>query len=179
METLLTFDHVVEMLKKQFPSLTLELQDTKPDPSLKIEPASLVQVISYLKCSLGFEALANISGIDYPEIPAFCVAYHPSSFKHRLIITLKVYLPRQDKLSLPSLCHLFKSANWLEREVFDMFGIAFDGHPDLRRLLLPEDWEGFPLRKDYRSPECYQGLPVPLTPTTQTNTVREEPTHAS
>jgi len=158
----MNFGEVFQNLQVKFPKGVLERSETKPDPYIKIDPKSIVDVLTYMRDSMQFETLGCISGVDYPELPALCVVYHPASYQHKMVTTLKVFLPRQDGVSVPTASAIFKAANWLEREVYDMYGIQFDGHPDHRRILMPEDWVGFPLRKDYKTPDYYQGLPIPL-----------------
>ena len=98
---------------------------------------------------LGFDLLADIVGVDlWPREPRFELAYILVSTANRKRLRLKVRLAGQSA-HVASVISVWPSANWLEREVWDLFGIAFDGHPDPRRLLMPEDWEGYPLRKDY------------------------------
>lgn len=97
---------------------------------------------------LRFTFLAELTAVDFwPRAPRFELVYILVSLEHRLRLRLKVQLPSHDP-HVPTCCDIWPAANWLEREVWDLFGIAFDGHPDPRRLLMPEDWEGFPLRKD-------------------------------
>jgi NADH-quinone oxidoreductase subunit C len=98
---------------------------------------------------LGFEFLAELTAADlHPHEPRFELVYLLVSIEHHARLRLKVRL-RGDDAHVRTLSDLWPAANWLEREVWDMFGIVFDAHPDPRRLLMPEDWEGFPLRKDY------------------------------
>jgi NADH-quinone oxidoreductase subunit C len=98
---------------------------------------------------LGFDLLADIVAVDFwPREPRFEVAYVLVSIRHRRRLRLKVRLAGASA-HLATVIGVWPSANWLEREVWDLVGIAFDGHPDPRRLLMPEDWDGFPLRKDY------------------------------
>ncbi|MFL5737836.1 MAG: NADH-quinone oxidoreductase subunit C [Actinomycetota bacterium] len=98
---------------------------------------------------LAFDRLPDVSSTDWPDRePRFWVSYHLASRKHHHRLRLKVGLPAEDP-DVPTVTGVFPSADWQEREVFDMFGITFDGHPDLRRILMPEDWDGHPLRKDY------------------------------
>ncbi len=98
---------------------------------------------------LRFELLADVAAVDlWPREPVFELVYTLVSIEHRLRLRLKVRLAREDA-HVGTVTGVWRAANWLEREVWDLFGIAFDGHPDPRRLLMPEDWEGFPLRKDY------------------------------
>jgi NADH-quinone oxidoreductase subunit C len=107
---------------------------------------------------LKMDWLASLSGVDYAADEKMCVVYDLWSFDLRHSFAVKVYCPRNDP-HVPSVMDLWPAANWHEREAFDLFGIVFDGHPDLRRILLAEDWEGFPLRKDYIFPREYHGIP--------------------
>jgi len=99
-----------------------------------------------------FELLADLSAVDYLDIEPperrFLVAYHLYSFELNLRIRLRVFLPEGDE-TVASVCGVWPTANWHEREVWDFFGITFEGHPDLRRILMPDDWTGHPQRKDY------------------------------
>jgi NADH-quinone oxidoreductase subunit C len=98
--------------------------------------------------ALAFALLADVSGVDFwPAVPRFEVVYHLASIEHGTRLRLKVRVGEHD--TVPTVQGVWPGANWLEREVWDLFGIVFEGHGDLRRLLMPEDWEGHPLRKDY------------------------------
>jgi len=108
--------------------------------------------------SLAFDFLKNLCGVDYPDQNAIAVVYDFFSYRHRHDCAVKVMLDRSAP-QVASVTNLWPAANWHEREAYDLFGIVFDGHPDLRRILLPEDWEGHPLRKDYKDPETYHGIP--------------------
>jgi len=109
---------------------------------------------------LFFDQLSCITGLDNgPEAGTLEVIYHLYSIPFNRSLALRVVLPR-DNPEVESLAGIWKSANWLEREVFDMYGVRFRGHPDLRRILMPADWEGFPLRKDYQHQEIYHGVTV-------------------
>jgi NADH-quinone oxidoreductase subunit C len=97
---------------------------------------------------LSFDFLSSLTATDWPnQDPRFWVAYELRSIAENHRVRLKVGVPEADP-HIPSVTGLFPTANWHEREVFDFYGIVFDGHPDLTRILLPDDWEGFPLRKD-------------------------------
>src|SRR5262249_26257934 len=109
--------------------------------------------------AMQFDFMMCLSGVDYTK-GMLGVVYHLTSMQHRHKITLKVDVPADNPV-LPSVTPVWGSANWHEREAFDMFGLKFTGHPDLRRILLPDDWDGYPLRKDYKVPEFYQGMKVP------------------
>lgn len=147
------------------------------DPFVVVEPGDLLAVMRFLKTepSLGFDLLHNISGVDYLEPdakkapkagfdPHLEVVYHLQSFTHKHRFTVKVMLPRWkgdvkgELPEVPSLTPLYGSANWHEREVFDLVGVNFPGHPELTRILLSEDWVGHPLRKDYEFPLEYHGI---------------------
>ena len=108
----------------------------------------VVATCQALRDSLNFEVLTEITCADYlPRTPRYEVVYHLLSVSKRLRLRLKVRVTADG--SVPTVQGVYPGAGWLEREVWDMFGIVFDGHPDLRRLLMPEDWEGHPQRKDY------------------------------
>lgn len=97
-----------------------------------------------------FNFLSDLSGVDLGEFasPRFSVAYHLYSLTHNHRLRVKVFLD-EDDATLPTVTGIWKAADWQEREVFDFFGITFEGHPDLRRILMPADYEGYPLRKDF------------------------------
>lgn len=120
-------------------------------PVVKVRPGALREVAAFLKED-GYALLLDVGGVDYlgrrPPDERFEVVYHLLDVGRLRRIRLRVVLP-QDAPELPSVSDLWPSANWAEREVFDLFGIRFAGHPDLRRILMPEGWEGHPLRKDY------------------------------
>jgi NADH-quinone oxidoreductase subunit C len=120
------------------------------DVTLMIQPEHIVEVCQVLRDEFGFNMLINETAVDYwpQEAPRFHLVYHLYSLNDRVILGLRVPLdgnaPR-----LPTVEGVYPVANWHERELLDMFGIRFDGHSDMRRILMPHDWEGFPLRKDY------------------------------
>jgi NADH-quinone oxidoreductase subunit C len=107
-----------------------------------------------------FDQLSCVTGVDNgPEVNTMEVIYHLYSIPFGVSLALKVTLNRENP-EVESLCSVWKSANWLERETFDMLGIRFTNHPDLRRILMPADWEGFPLRKDYKEMDTYRDVKV-------------------
>ncbi len=114
--------------------------------------------------SLRFGTIIEVTAADYfPRQPRFEVVYHLLSIERRMRVRVKVRVP--DNGSVPTVQEIWKGAGWPEREVWDMFGVVFDGHPDLRRLLMPEDWEGHPQRKDYpvqikKSAQTYEPMEV-------------------
>jgi NADH-quinone oxidoreductase subunit C len=108
--------------------------------------------------ALSFDWLANLTSLDYVADDAACVLYDLWSFDRRHSFAIKVYAPRKSPV-FPSMVQLWPAANWHEREAFDLMGFDFPGHPDLRRILMADDWEGHPLRKDYIFPREYHGIP--------------------
>lgn len=116
--------------------------------SLFVSPGALVQVVQTLRDTYGFNFLESICGVDYlGRDPRFEVVYHLISHQHRKRVCVKVGVADNNP-HVPSITDLWVGANWHERETFDMFGIIFDGHPSLERILMPTDWVGYPLRKD-------------------------------
>ncbi len=106
-----------------------------------------------------FTTLIDVTAVDYPTRDnRFDVVYHFLSMTQNQRVRVRVAVA-EDEI-MPSITDLHPSADWYEREVFDMYGVTFEGHPDLRRLLLPEDWEGFPMRKDYVQAPFYNGIPT-------------------
>lgn len=159
---------IVEILQKNFPEDILKTQLDVLDPYVVVRPGSIQQIAAFLKESpeLVFDSLMCLSGVDYKgakgEEDRVEVVYHLFSMIFRHQIVLKVSMSREDSL-VPSVEKVWGIANWHEREAYDMFGIRFEGHSDLRRILCPDDWEGYPLRKDYQQPEAYLGMPVAPT----------------
>lgn len=127
-----------------------ELQELRDQISLIISPEKITDVCQVLRDEFDFNFLEVETAVDYwPEQePRFHVIYQLYSLNKKIRIGLRVPVPGINP-SLPSLVGLFANANWREREIWDMFGIHFEGHPDLRRILMPHDWQGHPLRKDY------------------------------
>ena len=135
------------------------------DPNLRVDLQAVVEVCRYLRDEpdLKFETLSDLTGLDLPKENKIQVVYHIYSYSHHHQIVLKVDLPRENP-RLSTMEGVWKVANWLEREAFDLFGIVFEGHTDLRRILLPEDWVGYPLRKDYVEQEEYDGISTQRAP---------------
>ena len=130
-------DDVATTAKFEYNELTVE-----------IDPAHIIESLNRLKHNLGFERLSTVTGVDhYPAEPRFEVVYHLQSIQGKQRLRLKARLSG-DNPSIDSACAVYHSANWYERETFDLFGIRFVNHPDLRRIMLPEDWPDHPLRKD-------------------------------
>jgi NADH-quinone oxidoreductase subunit C len=157
---------LAEKLGEALPGVRVETAPTQDaHPTLYIEPGDVTPVLQALRdrADLRFEFLAELTAADYwPREPRFELIYILVSIEHQLRVRLKVRLHGEDP-HVETASGLWPAANWLEREVWDLFGIAFDGHPDPRRLLMPEDWEGYPLRKDY--PVQIQMKPEATEPT--------------
>jgi NADH-quinone oxidoreductase subunit C len=117
--------------------------------TLLISPHRIVPVCEFLKIARQYRFLSDITAVDwYPAEPRFEVVYHIYSHEHKQRLRLKSKVSGEHP-EIASVTSVWRAANWYEREVFDLFGIQFQGHPNLRRILMPDDWEGHPLRKDY------------------------------
>ncbi|HEY9164774.1 MAG TPA: NADH-quinone oxidoreductase subunit C [Candidatus Kryptonia bacterium] len=151
-----------DKLKGKFPDGIVEFKSEGViQPFIYVRP-DLIQDISRFVAadeSLKLDYLMCLSGVDFND-GNLGVVYHLASMSHKHKIVLKVKVTK-DKPEVPSVESIWKTANWHEREAFDLYGITFIDHPDLRRILLPDDWQGYPLRKDYKVQEYYQGMKVP------------------
>ncbi len=149
---------IANKLKVDFSESVEFLEDTS---FIKIEPDKWLEISKTLKDydDFKFDYLMCISSYDCGDKTKYGVAYNfkSTSIGHELEIRIEV----SDDKSIPSVVELWGSADWHEREAFDMMGIKFDGHPNMKRILLSDDWDGHPLRKDYDTPEYYRGMPVP------------------
>ena len=144
-------DSVVGKLRQWDAGAIAEIIEFRDEVTLVVHRKHLLSVAQYLagEPSLKFSFLSDISAVDrFPLEPRFEMNYHLLSFDLNRRLRLKVRLAGTDPV-IPSVCPVWPTANWHERETFDLFGIRFEGHPDLRRILLPDEWEGYPLRKDY------------------------------
>ncbi len=168
---------VLQYLQQEFGDQVTSGQAEAGDPWIEVAPGILVEVCRFLRDEpeLRFDMLNCISGVDYFEPdpkkaakitwePHFEVLYHLTSLPHKARLVLKVILPRwKDGVAgrlpeVPSVTGVWSGADWHEREVYDLSGVVFVGHWDLRRILCPEDWVGHPLRKDYEMPLEYHGI---------------------
>ena len=139
----------IQKLQTRFGDSITPAQAFRGEVTTIVETAKIVDVCRFLKEELEFNYLSDITGIDYyPDEPRFALCYHLLSLPHGHTLRLKAFWSEGED-PVPSITKLWRAANWEEREAYDMFGIQFSGHPDLRRLLMPEDWMGFPQRKDY------------------------------
>jgi NADH-quinone oxidoreductase subunit C len=155
---------IYQRVSERFPGKVLEVIERKPDSFAVIDRSAIIELARFLHddpdCAM--DCLSNETGVDYKD--RIEVVYHLFSYKHRHGCVLKVKLPR-DNPSIATVEEIWRSANWMEREIFDLLGVNFEGHSDLRRILMPEDWPGHPLRKDFVEPLEYHGI----------STVRESP----
>jgi NADH-quinone oxidoreductase subunit C len=156
----LTLPQVYEKLKARFPQAVVAVVECAGDPYAVLTAPSIVEACRWLRddADLRFDLCSSISGTD--DTVDFWVVYHLYSTVKNHRAVLKVKAEPREAPSVPSVTSVWKAADWHEREAFDMYGIEFAGHPDLRRILLPEDWPGYPLRKDYEFPDEYQGIPL-------------------
>jgi NADH-quinone oxidoreductase subunit C len=156
----MTASEIIDRLAPLVPGASLEPADSVDFATIYVPADRLVETCRALRDAdaLRFSTLIEVTAADYlPRQPRFEVVYHLLSIARRLRLRLKVRVA--DGAEVPTVQSVWRGAGWLEREVWDMFGIVFDGHGDLRRLLMPDDWEGHPARKDY---------PVQIRKTTQT-----------
>jgi len=154
----LTPERVEERLRERFPGVAIRRQtgEAVRDHTVYVPAAEIVAICTFLRDDpeLDFAMLSWIGGVDYlPRNPRFEVVYHLLSLTHVCRFVLKVELT-DEQPRLGTVCGVWPTANWHERETYDFYGIVFEGHPDLTRILLPEEWVGWPLRKD--SPLGYQ-----------------------
>lgn len=168
---------LLDRLTKKFGSKISGSNLQAIDPWIEVTPDGLIEVCKFLKddAELKLDYLNCITGIDYLEVdpkkaakadfqPHTEVVYHLSSIVKKHSLVVKVKLPRwKDDVpgqipELPSVNQIWRTADWHEREVYDLSGVWFTGHPNMRRILCPEDWEGYPLRKDYQMPLDYHGI---------------------
>lgn len=145
---MLVSERVEHLLLGQFPEAILESREISQVSSHTIKTNEIVYICRFLRDhpELDFDYLMSLTAVDWPE--RLEVVYHLYSIAYRHYVTLRVNLDKEDPV-VPSVTGVWRAADWQEREVYDMFGIEFEGHPDLRRILLEPDWQGFPLRKDY------------------------------
>ncbi len=158
-------DRIIEKLKSKFADTVQEVISFRDEWSVTVPAPVIREVISFLKNDpeIKFNFLADLTAVDnLPEKKErFEVVYHLLSFDHNIRLRVKTRVCGHDP-TVDSITPVFKGANWFEREVFDMFGIKFEGHPDLRRILNPETFPGHPLRKDFNVGPSDEYCPVPI-----------------
>ena len=149
----------VQKVQEQYPDAILDVSDARGELTITVRKEGICELMAFLKSEseLAYNFLADVTAVDYSlmedvlmkhDYARFTVVYHllSTTRKERLRVKVPVH---EKELSIPSMVSIWKVANWLERETYDMFGITFENHPDLRRILMPDDYEGHPLRKDY------------------------------
>lgn len=162
----MTFEEIIEKINLQFgESFLEEIQSEIKQPCVVVQPQNLYGLCKFLQQTEGlyFDFLACVSGIDNGEKKGTMeVVYHLSSLplEHTFVIRVVIARDFDNLQAIPSIASLWRTADWHEREAYDLFGIPFSDHPDLRRILLPNDWEGHPMRKDYKEQEYYHGITV-------------------
>jgi NADH-quinone oxidoreductase subunit C len=164
----MSFAEIKQLLADKFGDDVIVGEETGGmQPALLIAPDRIAGVCLELRDNANtyFDLLSSLTGVDYGvEAGRFGVVYHLASIPYQTQLTLKVSVENSRDLNdlptFPSVTSIYRTADWHEREAYDLVGIFFEGHPDLRRILLPDDWEGFPLRKDYRTAEYYKGIKI-------------------
>lgn len=151
-------NEVIEKIKNTFPEEILEAKvQRKGRVIIKVQKEKVTDLSAFLKDSLAFNHIASVSGLDYPDRNEFEVIYHIYSIPKKILAEVKVAIPR-DNAKIPSLISIWPGINYHERETWEMFGIEFEGHPNLKRFLLPEDWDKIPpFRKDFKLPAAPKG----------------------
>lgn len=156
------------LLQSVHPEAVISASPDGLQPFLLIHPGHLQAVCLFLKTDprCWMDYLECLSGVDLPATDKVQVVYHLWSIPHGHRLVLKAEQPRSGSQHpsglpvVPSVAAIWRTANWHEREAYDLLGIFFEGHPDLRRILMPEDWEGHPLRKDYKTAESYHNVKI-------------------
>jgi NADH-quinone oxidoreductase subunit C len=153
---------VLQSLQGKFGDVVLASVEFRNELTVTVSADRIAEVCRFLKDGeYRYELLADLCGIDmYTPVKRFGVIYNLYSLKHRHRLRLKVFV-EEHQPNVPSVTGIWKTANWHERETYDMFGIIFDGHPDLRRIYMPDDFEHYPLRKDFPLMGIPGSLPLP------------------
>ncbi len=151
---------IAKRISDQYPNAVTESLPEDKHPRIHTTAQHWRDLAQFMRddADLAFDWLSCISAVDYVADNKLCAVYELYAMKHGHWFAVKVYTDR-DNPAIPSVMDLWSAADWHEREAYDMMGIKFEGHADLRRILLPEDWEGYPLRKDYKFPRQYHGIP--------------------
>ena len=150
---------VIQKVQEQYSDAILDVSDAQGELTITVRKDVIYELMVFLKndSELAYNFLADVTAVDYSlmedvlmkyDYARFTVVYHLLSTERKERLRIKVPV-HEKELSVPSMASIWRVANWLERETYDMFGITFENHPDLRRILMPDDYEGYPLRKDY------------------------------
>jgi len=170
-------EEIFEILKAEFQDAVVEIDSELPvEPIIIVDRLAINKIAQFLRINedLQFDSLMNLSGVDDANDEkiteedgtvtikggTFSVYYHlhSTTIDHKVVLRV---ITDKDKPEVESVDPVWKASTWHEREAYDMYGIIFLNHPDLRRILLPDDWDGYPLRKDYENPEYYDGMKIP------------------
>jgi NADH/F420H2 dehydrogenase subunit C len=139
----------IQALREAMPEAVLEEEEARGQVSLRVPPAAILPVARFLRDRCAYEALTDVTAVDwFDRDPRFDVIYHLLSLAKRSRLRIRAGLG-EEPCRIASVTSVWPGANWMERETFDFFGVFFEGHPDLRRILNTEDFEGWPLRKDF------------------------------
>jgi NADH-quinone oxidoreductase subunit C len=159
---------IQQLVAERWPEATSPVDDARGFRFFEVQPEAMAEVGAFVRTreELAFDCLRNLTGLDRPADGVISVVYELFSYRHRHTVVLRADAERA-RPRVASVCGVWRAANWLEREVFDLLGVDFLGHPDQRRILLPDDWVGHPLRKDYVEAPEYHGI----------STVRESMLH--
>ena len=142
-------NRAVIKLKEKFASSLLDVKEFRGEVTVTVKKEDIIAVCRFLKTELSYDMLTDVTAVDYLGLePRFMMVYNLYSIPNKDRLRVKAPVTEGD-CTVDSLSVLWNSANWLEREVYDLFGVIFNNHPDLRRILMTEDWVGHPLRKDY------------------------------
>lgn len=152
---------IKKLISAEFPAAIVG-NESLQEYQIELKPGPWLEIAKYLRTEpkLSFDQLECITGIDLGEDQVLQSRYNFHSLELRHKLEIIISLDRK-KPKLASIEQIWRLGDWFEREIYDMFGIVFEGHRDLRRILLPEDWEGWPLRKNYVTPKTYHGIVVP------------------
>ncbi|RII30902.1 MAG: NADH-quinone oxidoreductase subunit C [Geobacter sp.] len=143
-------NRAVVRLREKFAASIIEVVEFRGEVTVTVKKSDIIPVLSFLKQSLQYNLLTDVTAVDYlgKKEDRFMMVYQLYSIPVKDRLRIKTAVSEAD-CRIPSATQVWQTANWLEREVYDLFGIIFENHPDLRRILMADDWEGHPLRKDY------------------------------
>ena len=151
---------IIETIEKKFPDEVVASDAEAINAFIAVKPEALHKIVEFMHDdeNLLFDMCHSIAGVDYAKDKPLAITYHFTSYKFKHWLTVKVEFADRENCEIETISDIYGGANWHEREAYDLLGIIFKGHPNLKRILTPDDWEGHPLRKDYQMPETYQGV---------------------